>query len=171
MTDFKTWNFPEKLLIFDSIRTSQIYFIIIKIWIIFHSFDYSVLVWKCVEMLLFFLQPVVVYSQVKVELSQAPTTQSLTAIWIAAPGCWKPLKAKPSLWVTSQLRAQQTVWEVPSEFWGTDLRQFGKSEMWNNEISSHWFYLKEGMKITQQNYLKIVLSEKQKDPSITWLKT
>lgn len=68
----------------------------------------------------------------------------------------------------SQLCAQQTVWEVPSEFWGTDLRQFGKSEMWNNEISSHWFYLKEGMKITQQNYLKIVLSEKQKDPSITW---
>lgn len=66
----------------------------------------------------------------------------------------------------SQLCAQQTVWEVPSEFWGTDLRKFGKSEMWRNEISSHWLYLKEGMKITQQN--QIVLSEKQKDPRITW---
>lgn len=29
-TDFKTWNSPDKLFIFDSIRTSQIYFIIIK---------------------------------------------------------------------------------------------------------------------------------------------
>lgn len=29
-TDFKTWNSPEKLFIFDSIRTFQIYFITIK---------------------------------------------------------------------------------------------------------------------------------------------
>lgn len=115
----------------------------------------------------FFLQPVVVYSQVKAELSQALTTQSLTAIRIAAPGCWKPLKVKPSLWVTCHncVHSRQ-LWEVPSEFWGTDLRKFGKSEMWRNEISSHWLYLKDGMKITQQTW--IVLSEKQKDPRITW---
>jgi len=51
-------------------------------------------------MLFFFFQPVVVFSQVKAELSQVLTTQSLTATWITVPGCWKLLKVKPSLWVT-----------------------------------------------------------------------
>lgn len=53
------------------------------------------------NVIFFSLQPVVVYNQVKGELSQALTTQSLTTIWIVAPGCWKPLKVKPSLWVTN----------------------------------------------------------------------